>query len=151
MQPACGLSAGSLQHLAIALSLSVLFALSLSALFYLLSFSISKSLYFYLTLGLTFTIQQRVSLSLLLQRAWKGPEAEGEGEEPVVNQNRRSSESPSHLFESVRGPARGFVPIVYTSTLSRYRRAATIAPIDRSPTQDDEGDASRGQGRLTGR
>lgn len=35
---------------------------------------------------------------------WKGPEAEGEGEEPVVNQNRRSSESPSHLSETVRGP-----------------------------------------------
>jgi len=34
---------------------------------------------------------------------WKGPEAEGEGEEPVVNQNRRSTESPSHLFETVRG------------------------------------------------
>lgn len=45
-----------------------------------------------------------------VQPAWKGPEAEGEGEEPVVNQNRRSSESPSHLFESVQGPARGFVP-----------------------------------------
>lgn len=35
---------------------------------------------------------------------WKGPEAEGEGEEPVVNQNRRSTESPSHLSETVRGP-----------------------------------------------
>ena len=152
ISPASGGPSVSLS-LSLSLSLSPFFSLCLFLLLSLppLSFSIPNSLYFYLTLGLTFTIQQRVSLSLLLQRAWKGPEAEGEGEEPVVNQNRRSSESPSHLFESVRGPARGFVTIVYTSTFSRYRRAATIAPIDRSPTQDDEGDASRGRGRLTGR
>lgn len=59
-----------------------------------------------------FSVAARLPASLFprLSLHWKGPEGEGEGEEPVVNQNRRSSESPSHLFEFVRRPV--YVEIV---------------------------------------
>ena len=56
---------------------------------------------------------------------WKGPEAEGEGEEPVVNQNRRSTESPSHLSETVRGP-------VCVEIVARDLAAGERIKIDRS-------------------
>lgn len=55
---------------------------------------------------------------------WKGPEAEGEGEEPVVNQNRRSTESPSHLSETVRGP-------VYVGIVARDLAGDRAESIDR--------------------
>lgn len=88
----------------------------------------------------------------VVQPAWKGPEAEGEGEEPVVNQNRRSSESPSHLFESVRGPVRGFVPSVHTSIFFRFlarnkHRAGRFG--HRSSIHDDDEDTRCGQSGLT--
>lgn len=50
---------------------------------------------------------------------WKGPEAEGGGEEPVVNQNRRSTESPSHLSETVRG-------LVYVGIVARAISPVTV-------------------------
>lgn len=86
-----------------------------------------------------------------VQPAWKGPEAEGEGEEPVVNQNRRSSESPSHLFESVRGPARGFVPAkcAHLDIFPASRRVNNHRGADRldqrPSVHDDDGDTRCGQ------
>lgn len=59
----------------------------------------------------TFT---RISFSASLEwpGRWKGPETEGEGEEPVVNQNRRSSESPAVTSSSLCDDQCTYVKIV---------------------------------------